>query len=161
MPLVVFSESSGFEMSEWVIHWSWSINTNAIPLGNIHTVHGYFMGVGDRLLPSDTMDSEWKQNLWRNQGSAVCNILFLPISFPQVDLFGPRERRQCIYVFSYRHGHYHLKLPAQKLTTQALWLRTLDMVNTSWKWSNSVLKRSQATGCLYKLDGFDTCKKTV
>lgn len=58
MPLVVFSESSGFEMSEWVIQWSWSINANAIPLGNIHTVHDYFMAVGgNSLLPFDSMVS--------------------------------------------------------------------------------------------------------
>lgn len=161
MPLVVFSESSGFEMSEWVIHWSWSINTNAIPLGNIHTVHGYFIGSGGQSAAVWYHGFRMKTEPLKKSGSAVCNILFLPISFPQVDLFCPRERRQCIYVFSYRHGHYHLRLPAQKLTTQALWLRTLDMVNTSWKWSNSFLKRSQATGCLYKLDCFDTCKKIV
>lgn len=58
MPLVVFSESSGFEMSECVIQWSWSINANATPLGNIHTVHDYVMGVGNSLLPFDSMDSE-------------------------------------------------------------------------------------------------------
>lgn len=81
MPLVVFSESSGFEMSEWVIQWSWSINTNVIPLGNIHTVHDYFMGVGDSLLPFDTMDSEWKQNLWRNQGQQCVTFFSCPSAF--------------------------------------------------------------------------------
>lgn len=38
------------------------MNENAIPLGTIHTVHDYFMGVeGNRLLPFDSMVSEWAE----------------------------------------------------------------------------------------------------
>lgn len=79
MPLVVFSEFSGFEMSEWVTQWSCSINEKAIPLGTIHTVHDYFKGMeGNSLLPLDSMVSEWKQNHWISQGKQCVTLLSCP-----------------------------------------------------------------------------------
>lgn len=38
------------------------MNEKAIPLGTIHTVRDYFMGVeGNRRLPFDSVGSEWAQ----------------------------------------------------------------------------------------------------
>lgn len=129
MPLVVFSEFSGFEMSEWVIQWSCSINEKAILLGTIHAVHDYFMGVeGNSLLPFDSTVSEWKQNYWVNQGKQYVTVLSCPSVFHRL-ICTAWERRQVTYSFWHRHGLRHLKLPSQKLTTQALQFRTLNMLN--------------------------------
>lgn len=82
MPLVVSSEFSGFELSEWVIQWSRSINEKAVPLGTIHTVHDYFMGVGgNSLLPFDSMVLEWTQNHWMNQGKQCATLPSCPSVF--------------------------------------------------------------------------------
>lgn len=101
MTRVVFSESSGFEMSEWVIQWSWSINANAIPLGNIHTVHDYFMGVGgNSLLPFDSMVSEWKQNHWRNQGKQCVTFFSWPSVFHRL-IYTAKEKGGKVFTSSH------------------------------------------------------------
>lgn len=153
MPLVVFSESSGFAMSEWVLQWSWSINANAIPLGTIHTVRDYFMWVGGNSLLPLIVWFQNENNHWRNQGKQCVTFFSCPSVF---------HRLICI---AQEKG---VKYLAPLIQAQPLPLKTAnsEVNHTSppvsypeygkykWEWSNSVLKRSQVTECLYKLDCF-------
>lgn len=97
---------------------SCSINEKAIPLGTIHTVHDYFMGVeGNSLLPFDRMDSEWKQNHRLNQGKQRSALLSCPSAFHRLTCTAWEEEGMItVPSGTPRHGGYHLKLPIQKLT---------------------------------------------
>lgn len=101
----------------------------------------------------DSMVSEWKQNHWRNQGKQCVTFFSCPSVF---------HRLICI---AQEKG---VKYLAPLIQAQPLPLKTAnsEVNHTSppvsypeygkykWEWSNSVLKRSQVTECLYKLDCF-------
>lgn len=143
-----------FEMSEWVIQWSWSINANAIPLGNIHTVHDCFMGVaGNSLLPFDSMDSEWKQNHWRNQGKQCVTFLSCPLVFHRLMCI-PHEKGGKVSPLLIQARLLLPKTANSEVNHTCPPASYPEYGKYEWEWSNSVLKRSQGTECLYKLDCF-------
>lgn len=131
MLLVVSLEILGFELSEWVIQRSCSINEKAIPLGTIHIVHNHFMGMeGNSLLPFDRMVWEWKQNHWINQGKQCATLLSCPSVFHRLIFHRLRERRKDIYPFWYSQAwQLPPKVANSEVNTQALQFRTLNMVN--------------------------------